>query len=178
MVSGIQHESLAARISAFADRLGRFIENASGIFCVSLFAGLTAVMLLGVFFRYIMANPFEWTEELARFLNLGLGYLAINIALRKNEHIAIMLVVQGLPSPIAKTLGYLVDLLIAFFLIILTRQGYLMATRTMVTGSAMDISMFWPYLTVPIGAGLALFQLVLNLIRKVASGYEAPPPEA
>lgn len=153
------------------DKLGHLIEMTSGAFCVLLFAAMILVTLLGVFFRYVMLNPFEWTEELARFLMIGLSFLAINIALRKREHIAIQFLAQKLPSKISKVLDYFVDILIGLFLIVLMKQGYLMATRTLLTTSTLNISMFWIYLTVPIGAFLTLFQLILNMTKKTISEF-------
>jgi TRAP-type transport system small permease protein len=159
------------QIIAASDKLGYFIEMTSGTFCVLLFAAMILVTLLGVFFRYVMLNPFEWTEELARFLMLGLSFLAINIALRKREHIAIQFLAQKLPNKISKVLDYFVDILIGLFLIVLMKQGYLMATRTLLTTSTLNISMFWIYLTVPLGAFLTLLQLILNMTKKTISEF-------
>jgi len=153
------------------DRFGRIIELASGTICVILFAGLIATTLLGVFFRYIMANPFEWTEEAARFLMLAVGFLAINIALRHDAHIKVDLAVRMLPNSVSKFLDYITAVLLAFFLVMLMWKGYLMTTRTMMTGGALPISMFWPYLTVPLGAFLTLLQLLLNTAKQAIADY-------
>ena len=160
------------RLANLANQLGRIIELASGTLCVLLCAGMFAVTILGVFFRYVMISPFEWTEEMARFLMLALGFLAINIAVRRDEHIKINLVVNCLPTTISRWLDYLVDAFVAFFLIFLLIKGYSMAFGTMMTAGTVDMSMFWPYLTVPLGAFLSLLQLILRLARKVYSGPE------
>jgi TRAP-type C4-dicarboxylate transport system permease small subunit len=154
-----------------SDKLGYLIEMTSGVFCVLLFATMILVTLLGVFFRYVMLNPFEWTEELARFLMLALSFLAINIALRKREHIAIQFLAQKLPNKVSKVLNYFVDILVGLFLVVLMKQGYLMATRTLLTASTLNISMFWIYLTVPLGAFLTILQLILNMTKKTISEF-------
>lgn len=170
----MKSESIPQRISGLLDGFGRIIEIASGAVCVILLAGLFATTLLGVFFRYIMTSPFEWTEEMARFLMLGTGFLAINIALRHDAHIKIDLVVRMLPNKASKFLGYLVDALLAFFLVMLLCKGYRMTTRTMMTGAALPISMFWPYLTIPLGAFLAIMQLIINTTKKALNDIAAP----
>lgn len=167
----MQEKSRLIQIAGVSDKLGYLIEMTSGAFCAFLFAAMLGVTLFGVFFRYVMLNPFEWTEELARFLMLYMSFLAINIALRKREHIAIQLLAQKLPNKISKILDYFVDLLIGFFLILLIKQGYLMATRTLLTTSTLNISMFLPYLAVPIGAFLTLIQLILNMTKKIISEF-------
>jgi TRAP-type C4-dicarboxylate transport system permease small subunit len=154
------------------DRFGHFLETVFGAFCVFLFAGMIGVTLLGVFFRYIMLNPFPWTEELARFLMVFLAFLAMSIAMRREQHITIKFAVDRLSqlsSKLSMGLAYIVDLLIAFFLILLLKQGYLMTTKTIMTASTIDISMFWPYLAVPLGALLTLTQLLLNTVKRFLS---------
>ena len=172
----MRERSRLTQIAEVSDKLGFLVEVTSGAFCVFLFAAMIMVTLLGIFFRYVMLNPFEWTEELARFLMLGLSFLAINIALRKREHIAIKFLVQKFPNNISKVFDYFVDLLIGLFLVVLIKQGYLMATRTLLTTSTLNISMFLPYLTVPIGAFLTLLQLILNITIKTIAEFATISP--
>jgi len=167
----MQDRSQPTNVLEVLDKIGYLIEITSGTFCVFVFAAMIVVALLGVFFRYVMLTPFVWTEELARLLMLCLSFLAINIALRKGEHIAIQFLVQKLPNNISKVFDYFVDLLIGLFLIVLMKQGCLMATRTLLTTSTLNISMFWPYLIVPIGAFLTLLQLILNVTKKIISEF-------
>jgi TRAP-type C4-dicarboxylate transport system permease small subunit len=167
----MQDRSRLIQIIEVSDKIGYLIEMTSGALSVLFFATMTIITLLGVLFRYVMINPFEWTEEMARFLVLCMWLLSFNIALRKREHIAITAVVQGLPPKLSKLLGYCVDILIGFFLIVLIKQGYLMTTRTLMTASTIDISMFWIYLFVPVGALLTLFQLALGIAKKILSEF-------
>jgi len=163
----MQNRSGLTQIIEVSNKIGYLFEMASGTFCVLLFSAMIVVTLLGVFFRYIMRNPFEWTEELARFLLLWMSFLAINIALRKREHIRIKFLTEKMPEKISKVLDYFVDLLIGFFLIVLIKQGYLMATRTLLTTGTLGVTMFWPYLAVPLGAFLTFLQLILNMTKKI-----------
>ena len=170
----MQAKSRFTQIVEVSDKLGHLIEMSSGAFCVFLFAIMIFVALLGIFFRYIMLNPFQWSEELARYLMAALSFLAINIALRRKQHIAIQLLttkLSKLSDKIPKVLDYFVDLLIGLFLIVLVKQGYTMATQTFIETSTLHISMFWPYITVPLGAFLTLLQLVLIMIKKIISEF-------
>ena len=162
-----------AQVVAQAARLGILIEMASGVFCVLFFATMVVVMLVAVFFRYVLNNPFEWTEELVRFLWLSLCFLAINIGVRRNEHIGVNVMVDKLPAKSAKILDYMVDFLSGLFLIVLIRQAYLMATHTVMTAAVLEISMFWPYLTLLVGACFAFIQVVVRFITKLDRGATA-----
>ena len=173
----MDRSKFGGQIVAQASRLGILIEQASGLFCVLFFATMVVVMLMSVFFRYVLNNPFEWTEELVRFLWLGLCFLAINIGVRRNEHIGISVIVDNLPPKFAKILGYMVDLLSGLFLVVLIRQAYLMTNQTVMTAAALKISMFWPYLTLLVGACLAFIQLVVRFITILYRGGKAGSQE-
>ncbi len=168
----MEHRSKRTQFIKLLDKIGYSIEMGSGFFCVVFFAAMTFVVILGVFYRYVMKDPFQWSEEVARFLMLWLGFLAINIAFRRSEHIAIDTLVKALPSGVSKVLNYLVHLMIGFFLIVLLAKGYRMTTGTIMTAATMPISMFWIYLAVPLGVLLTLIQLFLNITKMILSEFD------
>ena len=171
MGEDMQHRSRRIWFIEFLDRTGYVIETITGSFCVLFFAAMSFMTLLGVFYRYVLNDPIKWTNESARFLMLWTGFLAINIAMRKNEHIRIDILVRLMPSWMSKVLGCLVDVLIGYFLILLLVKGWLMAVNTIMTGFTIPISMFWIYVSVPLGALVTLIQLFLNVTAKVLSGF-------
>ena len=160
-----------ARLISAIDKTGYFIEMGTGSLCVLFFATMATVTFVGVIFRYVLNNPLQWGNELARFMMLWAGFIGINIAMRKNEHITIDIVIKMLPSRLSKFLGYIVDILIGYFLVILLIRGYHMATSTFMTASAMPVSMFWIYSAVPLGALLTLIQLFFNVFIKILSEF-------
>ena len=168
--------SRAANIVAIADKTGLIIEKICGAVCVLCFATMTLVAILGVFFRYIMQSPFMWTEEVARYLLVWLGFTAINIALRQNRHIKVEIIAKLVPPVVAKIVGYLVDALVAFFFIVLLKQGYLLTVNNIMTASTLPLSMSWILASVPAAAALTLIQLLLNVIKKIFSEF-APQSE-
>ena len=168
--------SQAASIVAIADKAGLIIEKICGAICVLCFASMTLVAILGVFFRYIMQSPFMWTEEVARYLLVWLGFTAINIALRQNRHIKVEIIAKLVPPVVAKIVGYLVDALVAFFFIVLLKQGYLLTVNNIMTASTLHLSMSWILAAVPAAAALTLIQLFLNVIKKIFSEF-APQSE-
>ena len=160
------------------DRTGFIIEAVSGAFCVALIALMTIVVLIGVYFRYIVGNPFMWTEELARFLMLWGGFLAINIAMRRDAHIKIDFIYKALPVVPRKIVEIFLDLLMTAFLVFLTLKGYQMASGSIMNAMSMDFSMSWIYMAVPLGALLTLIQLVIMILKKTLLAFTKPvvPP--
>jgi TRAP-type C4-dicarboxylate transport system permease small subunit len=165
----MQTGSRLSRISDLLETVGGRIEKVSGTVCVFLYASMFMVAILGVFFRYVMAAPFQWTEELGRYLLIWMAFPTINIAQRNKEHISILFLVKRMPAPLAKAAGYLVDFLIALFLIALLFYGYRMTMRTITMSSTLHISMAWIYLSIPVAAFLTLVQLFIGVVRKICS---------
>lgn len=167
--------SQAGTIVTFADKTGLIIEKICGAFCVLCFAAMTLVAILGVFFRYVMQSPFMWTEEVARYLLVWMGFIAINIALRQDLHIKVELLPKFVPPVVAKIVSYLVDVLIAFFFIVLLKQGYLLTINNMMTASMFPMSMAWILAAVPVAAALTLIQLFLSVFKKLSSDFSSKP---
>ena len=149
------------------ERTGRSLATGSGAISAFLFAAMGSITFLGVFFRYVVRDPLQWTEELARFLMLWTGFLAINVAMHHRQHINIDILLRSLPTWLSKSLGYFSDLLICYFLIVLTMKGYSMSAKTIMTASSMKFSMSWVYVAVPLGAFLTFVQVLLDFSGKL-----------
>lgn len=163
-----------ARFLNLIVRVGIGIEKSTGLLCVVLFGGMVLTALVGVFFRYVMNSPFQWTEEVARYTLIWLGFMAINMAIWRGDHISIPLLVEKLPKPIAKVLSIVVHLLIAVYLYVLLTKGYQMTINTMMTAQSLPVSMFWIYLAVPVSALLSLAQVALRMIRIILTPADQP----
>lgn len=151
------------------NNIGLVIEKVTGVACVVFLGGMVVVVAAGVFFRFIINNPLQWSEELARFLMLWTGFAAMNISMRRDNHIKINVIRKFLPSWLQIILDYIVYLLIGFFLLLLMIKGYNMSVSTRMTALALPVSMTWIYASVPIGAALTLVQLSLNFIKTLLS---------
>lgn len=173
----MEKDSRAERIVQLSDSIGLFIEKVTGFFCVICFVVMTITALLGIFFRYVMQSSFMWTEELARYLLVWMGFVAISIALRQNKHIRIEILDKLMPAWVTKIADYGVDIFIAIFMIVFFKQGYLLTTNNIMMAATFELSMFWIFLALPVSAALALIQLVLKVVMKVCSEF-IPKPES
>jgi TRAP-type C4-dicarboxylate transport system permease small subunit len=158
-----------SQVPVIVDKIGHIIEISFGAVSVFIYAAMSAVTLMGVFFRYVMQSPFMWTEEVARYLMLWLGFLGIQLAMRRKVHVSIEVLAGFLPPKILKFKNVLVNLLIAFFLVIILKESWLMTNNTIMMGQVLNISMFWVYISLPIGIFLTLLQLIINMIKDIYS---------
>lgn len=68
------------------------------------------------FSRYVLDNSIGWTEEIARYLLISVGFIGSIMAVRKNTHIMVEFLFRFIPPRFSSVLTYCADVgRIAFF---------------------------------------------------------------
>ena len=81
-----------------------------------LFWALAGVVFTQFFTRYFLNDSASWTEEIARYLLIGVVFVGASIGVAKNNHIQVDLLYRYLPPKAGRVLATAVDLVrIAFF---------------------------------------------------------------
>lgn len=80
-----------------------------------LFVALAAIVLLQFLSRYVLNDSVAWTEEIARYLLIGVAYAGSVTALRKGEHIFLEVIYRRVSRASVKPLAILVDLVTVAF---------------------------------------------------------------
>ena len=134
---------------------------------------MTFVIVIEVILRYGFGRSLYFAEELSRLSFVWAGFLATSLALRKGVHASVQLVVDHFPKAPQKWVVVFSQMAVLFFLIfifvaaitVLPHQwGQLTPT--------MEIRMFWFYLSVPIGVGLMIIQLLPQIQRALKGGEQ------
>lgn len=131
---------------------------------------LAFVVFLQFFTRYVLNNSLGWTEEIARYLLIGVTFIGAISAVRRESHIAVELVYRWLPRPLRYALQITVDLVSLVFFTSMTWLCTQMAQRTfqkMVSINVPKSTVYW--IVAACFAGMAIYALVV-LIRHVRSG--------
>ena len=83
---------------------------------LALFWALGGVVFTQFFTRYFLNDSASWTEEIARYLLIGVVFVGASIGVAKNNHIQVDLLFRYLPAKAGRALALVVDALrIAFF---------------------------------------------------------------
>ncbi len=85
-----------------------------------LFVVLAAVVLLQFLSRYVLNDSVAWTEEIARYLLIGVAYAGSIGALRRGEHIFLEVIYRRVSLASVKPLAVLVDVVSVVFHAVLT----------------------------------------------------------
>ena len=81
-----------------------------------LFWALGATVFYQFFTRYALNNSASWTEEIARYLLIGVVFVGASIGVAKNNHIQVDLLYRYLPAPVCRVMSVAVDVLRIGFL--------------------------------------------------------------
>lgn len=81
-----------------------------------LFWALGATVFYQFFTRYALNNSASWTEEIARYLLIGVVFVGASIGVAKNNHIQVDLLYRYLGRGVSRVLAIAVDVVrVAFF---------------------------------------------------------------
>jgi TRAP-type C4-dicarboxylate transport system permease small subunit len=79
-------------------------------FSLALFWALAGVVFTQFFTRYALNNSAAWTEEIARYLLIGVVFVGASIGVAKNNHIQVDLLYRYLPAPVCRAMAVAVDI--------------------------------------------------------------------
>lgn len=132
-----------------------------------LFASV-AIMVAQVFSRYVFAYSFPWAEELTRYLVVYLALLTCAALVRERDHISVSYFFEHLPSRLRYGLRLFFDLCIFLTMVVWVVVGFDTAIfMKFMWSSGIGITMFWPYMAIPISGIFFCFFVALNFIEDI-----------
>ena len=146
--------------SKFLDLL-EWVEKV--ILAVSVFV-MVIIMVYQVILRYVFSNPNAWSEELARYLFILNVMLAAAIAVRRNSHMQIDILIN-LFSERVKHISTIAG--IAFMVLLFQYSLGLCATGAANVTPGLKIPMSIPYASIPIGVALMILTSIEVILKSV-----------
>jgi TRAP-type C4-dicarboxylate transport system permease small subunit len=138
---------------------------------------LTIAVFVQVFVRYVLQRPlFLWSEELARFGLIWMVFLGIGVGVKNDAHFAM----DVLPPLLGKRWGGVVrlfnDLCMGTILLLLLVAGVRFTYFGLFQNSPnLEVLMLWVFISIPLGAILALIYLVERMQQRVRAMREGEP---
>ena len=133
--------------------------------CGALMVAITAVVFLQVVSRYVFNYPFDWPEELARYLFVWVALLGAALALRRGAHFSIDALVKSLPAAWRRVVPLLIHTSLGIFTLVVSVKGFQLALRVREQLSpGMEVSMTYAYLSVPVSFAI-MFKYILSEIH-------------
>ncbi|SEL29641.1 TRAP-type C4-dicarboxylate transport system, small permease component [Roseovarius azorensis] len=113
------------------------------------------VTLAQVVFRYVIAAPLPWSEELARYCFVWIVFLGGAVGLSRGIHLGVDLFVNMLPRKARRGLDALTNALIAGFAATVIYASFPVINMNMFQRSpALGMQMSWIYIAIPVSMAL------------------------
>ncbi len=127
---------------------------------------MVAVVLLGVFFRYVLNASLVWYDEFASYLLVWLTFYGAVVASYRQRHIGFEVVVNRLLPKTRRILDFTSELFVLGFQAVLFYYGWLLTEKMgdETTVSLVWVKMSWVYSVLPITGGLMLLISLMRLI--------------
>lgn len=141
---------------------------------------MVVVVFVGVIDRFLLHVGLPWPEELARYLLIWLSMLSAALAVTKAGHYVVDYFYKRLLGPLGRTLigeVFAAALSLLTAVVILIHASALMQRVSWQRAPALDISMSWVYLALPVSLGLiAFFYLVemADAVHRAGRGEGSP----
>ena len=104
--------------------------NAWDSIVFAVFWILFAVVFLQLFARYVLNDSPGWTEEIARYLLIGVTFIGSMMAMRKGTHIAVEALFKYLQPRRRHRLLLAIDAIVAVFCVFLAETAAGLSLRT------------------------------------------------
>lgn len=133
-------------------------------------AGLLSVMIVtvlaNVFFRYVLAKPLIWGDEVASLSFIWMAMLGAALAVDRHEHMRLTAFLPLLPERVARAGDVAGQILVCVLLLRLLPVAVEYAyEESFVTSPALQIPMSWRAAALPAGIALMALLMVISVLR-------------
>jgi TRAP-type transport system small permease protein len=144
----------------------RLLSRAIMVIASLLVAIMVVSAALGVIFRYGFGRALPWAEELGVYLFIWMIFLGSAVEVLHGEHPAITFVVDRMPAWAAQVSKVVAALAVATWGICLLYNGLdaLSLESEETWASVPQLSMWWPFLAIPVGGALIAFFAIARLV--------------
>ncbi len=145
----------------------RHLNRAEEYLAVGLTVVLGILLTAQIVLRFVFELGFSWTEEIARVMFIWVIFLGAAVGMRRHLHFRVTAGLKLFPQNIRWVAELAGDGVLLFFCLALAWHGYELVMSTVEVEfrlRATGISMFWPYLIMPLSFGLQAVRLVMRHI--------------
>jgi tripartite ATP-independent transporter DctM subunit len=126
-----------------------------------------ALLLTGVFSRYVLSLPIVWIDEAASISFLWLAMLGSAIAIDRNEHLRLTLFLGMVPDRARAFISTLALLIVATVILALIWPAYVyVREESFLTSAALNISVAWRASAIVAGLALMFAIAVGHAVRE------------
>lgn len=152
-------------------RINKYITQTEQMFGSSLIGILFAIIVVGIFSRYVLDRPISFIEEISNFLFIYVSFLAIAYAFARSKHISIDILVRKLSHKLNIYFSLFIHVLLEVLFIILIIPLF-RAMSGFELSSVLRIPEKYIYLILPLTFVLIILhnlQIIITLCSEIYS---------
>lgn len=138
---------------------------------------LCVLVLLGflqVLFRFCFNFSLDWTEEMSRYIFIGLVYVAASLGVKKRRHVRVEIIDMVLNATLLHYLNIILNVIWMLFSILIAVEGYNVAMGEITQLSpALGVSMAVFYAIIPCTFMLMAFRILQNIVQDIRKGVDS-----
>ncbi|WP_165769159.1 TRAP transporter small permease [Virgibacillus profundi] len=151
-------------------KISDIISWVSKIAASVLIGALTIVLVLQVILRSMFNSGLAWSVEFSTFAIIWAVMLISNVLIKNNELITVDFFDHLLSERFKKIRNIIYQVVFIFLLVIMTTFGWFQAVGSIDKyTSTLGISWFYPYLSIPIGSALMLYQYLYKIFFNIVT---------
>ena len=160
--------------------LNRVMLKGSGFIAMVMTGLMTFIILIAVFWRYVLQDSIFWSEELSKMLMVWMTFMAAPIAFQRGIHVGIQSLLKAVKGRWHYAMVVLGQITILILMAVCVKEGFQLAWfAKRQVASSFDMSMIWPYLSMPIGCFLLFTVSLENMLNALKlTIYPHNPVEA
>ena len=132
-----------------------------------VFWALFGVVFLQFYTRYVLNDSLGWTEEIARYLLIGVTFVGSIMAMRKGSHIAVEALLVFAPKELKHWILVVVDFVVAVFCGAMAWYGFELGNKAPGYMVSVDIPKAWMYWAVAAALAGMTVHAALRFVRRL-----------
>jgi TRAP-type C4-dicarboxylate transport system permease small subunit len=154
--------------------VNRLLLKGGGFIAMVLAGVMTGIILVSVFWRYVLQNSIFWSEELSKMMMVWMTFMAAPIALQRGIHVGIQSLLKAAKGRWHFIMLIVGQLTILILMAVCVKEGFQLAWfARRQKASSFELSMIWPYLSMPLGCFM-IFTVSLESLFKALRGLIQP----
>jgi len=142
----------------------RFTTTLSMLIACLMLAVAASLGMFQIITRFVLETPAEWTEVLIRFSLIWMVFMGIPMAFRQGAMVSVDVLYRWSGPSMKRVLDSVVAAAALVLVAVIIWWGWDYANRGKVQSmiGLEDVSMFWAYLAMPVGALFSIFGILGN----------------
>lgn len=153
------------------EKIADWLAGIASIISRMMVLFVAAILFVQVVLRFVFLYSLPWPEEASRYLLIWVVMLGGSMLVKDEQLVSVDFFDKLWSRKLLVFRNAVFRVLLLAMLSVLLYYGIDQALYAKnKTTTAMQISWFWPYLAIPVGAGLMLFQMFVLTLRDVLRG--------